>query len=400
MFGIHKRIRLQTIKEKLTFRNQFRLLISLGLIGLFLVLEQQLVIKTLIEIDQQKEEQDGKNRSLAVPEQITTNVPSTTQDITTNINNHVESTLVSAYFQLSSSKHKANDYLDWLNNALCIEDAMVIFTTPDLVEHMRKLRQHAIEKTLIVPMNLKDIQVSTKVHYDDEFWKEKGGVYDDRDINLFKIWMAKSWFVNQAIDRNPFGSDVYSWIDSGHFRFGNHFCGKTVVRHPEIIPKDRVVLYPCRGLKYKIDQRNYDNRIFSGTFGKFFIAGGTISARVNPWRLFQEKIEESIDLYKQNSVSLHDDQPVLQSTCMRNPGLCAVVRWDAPFGTGDQHSKCSRHKIDFNCFVQNGGWAHHTISDFFSMSFRLHHGGDINKMYWDPAMGVPTKDEDPGLYPA
>lgn len=191
-------------------------------------------------------------------------------------------------------------------------------------------------------------------------------------------------------------------MDIGHFRDeGTLFCGKNVVRHPEIIPKDRIVLYPYRslGLKPRKDFQRDPNPLWSDEyFYPHYIAGGVISGGADAWPIFLDKMEESIDMFNERGVSLTDDQGVMQSTCMRNPGLCYVTRWDSPFGEGN--GECVGRNDKMKQCLKNGGWTYSTtaMNHFFSMKYRLYHGGDINTMYWDNALGTPTPDEDPGLY--
>ena len=307
-----------------------------------------------------------------------------------------ETTVVFHYFTLNNSRHDASEYMDWAAFSLCIDDPAVIFTSPDLVDHFKELRSHAENRTLIAPLNIDDIQTGN-TRRGIEFWEEQNG---PKNYNLYKLWLAKTWLVNQAINLNPFNSNKYVHMDIGHFREGPFFCGKTVVRHPEVIPKDRIVLYPYRALEVeKKDMERDADPIFSEGFWSFYIAGGVISGGKDVWPIYLDKIEESIDIYKRRSVRLTDDQPVMQSTCMRNPGLCYVTRWDAPYGKGN--GDClGGSRSEINPCIENGGWTGSStaINGFFIMKYRLYHGGDLKTMYWDNGLGTPSPEEDPGLY--
>ncbi len=81
-----------------------------------------------------------------------------------------ESTLVFDYFTLKGSKHENNDYLGWAKFSMCIEDPVVIFTSPDLVEKFRDLRSHAENRTLIIPLDLEEVQTSN-VRREKNFWE-------------------------------------------------------------------------------------------------------------------------------------------------------------------------------------------------------------------------------------
>merc|ERR1712127_1016925 len=105
-------------------------------------------------------------------------------------------------------------------------------------------------------------------------------------------------------------------------------------------------------------------------------------------------------LYDEQGVGLSEDQSIMQSTCMRSPGLCAVSRLDNDYGTGDFKRGC--YCKDGNYFIFHGclkfaGWRH-GVNNFFSMKFRFYHGGNVKT--WDPGMEIPSEKEDPGLYNA
>ena len=77
----------------------------------------------------------------------------------------------------------------------------------------------------------------------------------DFNVNLFKVWAGKSWLATQAVELNPFSSDVYHWMDIGHFRGQDSFCGETVVRHPEIVPQDSMMMFMRRNLSRELTIR-------------------------------------------------------------------------------------------------------------------------------------------------
>ena len=44
-----------------------------------------------------------------------------------------ETTIVFGYFALVNSTHPSDQYLEWMKNVMCIEDPVVVFTSPSLV---------------------------------------------------------------------------------------------------------------------------------------------------------------------------------------------------------------------------------------------------------------------------
>jgi len=60
-----------------------------------------------------------------------------------------ETTLVTAYFNIPS-KHTHTEYLTWMSKLMTLRNAMVIFTTKDMVPVIYKMRKNQMEKTLII----------------------------------------------------------------------------------------------------------------------------------------------------------------------------------------------------------------------------------------------------------
>ena len=133
-----------------------------------------------------------------------------------------ETTVVTAYFSIPS-KHSGEEYEKWMKNCLSLQDAMIIFTTADMVPTMETLRVHAINRTHIVHMELSDVwvakangEISNRAGKSSEdFWKEQLEIDPERErhqsYELFWIWLSKTWFVNESIHRlrNPFSSSVF-----------------------------------------------------------------------------------------------------------------------------------------------------------------------------------------------
>jgi len=302
-----------------------------------------------------------------------------------------ESTIVTAFFEFPNSKSDIESYLSWSKSSLCINDAMVIFT--NVPDKLAKLRSHATDRTIIIPMKTEDIQVGNNIRLSDEQWENQmkmisGG--KGYDMRLYKVWAGKSWIVNQALQLNPFSSSVYHWMDIGHLReSGDLFCGETLVRHPEIVPDDRIMLFMRSGLT----ARNHvpENVVVPAGFPSIFIPGGWIAGRRDVWPKFLERFEETIAMYMISGVPITEDQALLQTTCTHNEGLCAIVRRDNYFGYADKSEQYDRCYGVKEC-KEKEGYKEPGVNNFFRMKFYFWHGGNFK--FWDPATGFPSEDED------
>ena len=314
-------------------------------------------------------------------------------------NGHIfNSTIATAFFELPNSKHGIDEYLEWAKNSLCLTDAMVIFT--NVPEKLAPLREHAKDRTVIVPMQVEELEIGNDIHITDEQWEHQleivSGFYQGKnfDFNLFKIWAGKSWLVNQALELNPFSSDVYHWMDIGHFRKEPWFCGETVVRHPEIVPEDRMMLFMGRDIRIQENREVPDAIVVKDEFASTYIPGGWIAGRANVWPEFLQRFEETISIYLLLGISLTEDQALLETTCIRNEGLCALVRRDNHVGYVDQTKQfetCSDEECKEKAGWRQGGWC-----TFFNMKYYFWHGGNFK--FWDPATGLPSEDEDFALW--
>ena len=69
---------------------------------------------------------------------------------------------------------------------------------------------------------------------------------------------------------------------------------------------------------------------------------------------------------------------------------------DSDFGVGDGQGNCREgSRFRFSQCLTRPGWRN-GVNHFISMKFRFYHGGDIK--FWDPAKGIPSREQDPGLY--
>ena len=65
-------------------------------------------------------------------------------------------TVVTGFFRISS-KHSASEYDQWMPNMLSLQDAMVIFTERGMVDHIKALRDHAKNRTAIIPLEINQL---------------------------------------------------------------------------------------------------------------------------------------------------------------------------------------------------------------------------------------------------
>ena len=123
-----------------------------------------------------------------------------------------EATIVTAYYQVLVEGGDA-----YARNMLSLQDAMVVFTSGDLVAEVASLRAHAANHTSIVVLSLDKSEVVRD--YGTGFWSDQVALDPDRsavarkDPRVYVVANEKPAFVHAAMARNPFGSSYFLWMD-------------------------------------------------------------------------------------------------------------------------------------------------------------------------------------------
>mmetsp|Transcript_25647 Transcript_25647/g.60701 ORF Transcript_25647/g.60701 Transcript_25647/m.60701 type:complete len:769 (-) Transcript_25647:416-2722(-) len=231
-------------------------------------------------------------------------------------------TVVTGYFVIRS-KYANSEYDTWMSNMLSLQDPMIIFTEPSFVEQIKGHRQHALDRTVIIPIELKDLPFGTL--YSAEFWddqmKRNPEKKRHKSVELFWIWLSKTWCISEAIRLNVYKSDFFVWSDIGCFR-NKKYNGMTMIEHRETIPKDRIVQMAHK------PPMVLDDPIFNDKYkqkDKHFHSGSQFAGYKDTMMKFHELFLETIDIFLERKMIIVDDQLVAQSCCLSHPGLCAYL---------------------------------------------------------------------------
>ena len=270
-------------------------------------------------------------------------------------------TIVTAYFTLKS-KFAKEEYIKWMSNMLSLQDAMVIFTSPEMVDTMWLLRSHAKNRTVIIPMDLSQLELVQK--HDDSFWEAQLDKDPEKRIHrsyqLFWIWLSKSFFVKTAIGLNVFDSEIFMWSDIGCFRNGR-YRDKEMILQKHLIPKDRIFQmahHEPQAPPYIWWNDKYTQKTL------FYHSGSQMIGYKDTWLTFHDEFMTTVQGFIDRDMFIGEDQTVLQSTCLRVTSLCAYVPMTQ---VSDNH--------------------------YFGLRFVLHYGGDKFK-YWYPPEGLPVERAD------
>jgi hypothetical protein len=267
-------------------------------------------------------------------------------------------TVVTAYFTLKS-KFAKEEYLKWMSHMLSLQDAMVVFTSPEMTSTIKEFRSHAANRTVIVQMLIDQVEIA-QLYSDAKFWEDQLEKDPEKRIHrsyqLFWVWLSKSYFVKTAVELDFFGSDIYMYSDIGCFRNGR-YNSKYMIQHREVVPKDRVFQmahHIPQAPPYIWWNDKYNQKAL------FYHSGSQMVAYKDIWLRFHEEFMRTVAGFVKRGMFIGEDQTVLQSTCLRVTSLCAYVPMTQVM---DNH--------------------------YFGLRWVVYNGG--NYKYWYPPEGLPVE---------
>ena len=264
------------------------------------------------------------------------------------------STVVTAYFPIRS-KYGKESYMEWMKTMLSLTDAMVVFTTPDMVPLLRPLRTHA--PTEFVVMSLEEVPLAQEYSVEST-WQPMLDRDPERKrhagYRVFWIWLSKTYFVTEAIRRNPFRSTVFVWSDIGCFRgkqVMKRYGHQPLVAHPEIVPPTSILFLSHKDQPQPPPSLWWTNKLRQKEY--FYHSGTQAAGRATVWVDFHAKFLLVLQGFLDRQLFAGDDQTVLQCTCLQYPHLCAYI---------------TRNQVKDN--------------HYFGLRYALHYGGNYH--YWRP----------------
>jgi FkbM family methyltransferase len=232
-------------------------------------------------------------------------------------------TIVTAFFELSKTKHTTLEYKTWMQNMLSLKDAMVVFTDKKFAPTIKQFRATALEKTKIIIMELSDTLMVTK--YSMDFWKEQHKKDPEQSIHgesLYIIWNEKANWLQRASKLNPFDSDFFAWVDIGYFRNTNYNNQEMLQQVPSNLGKNQVMFLDVSSLVAGGSKRIIGD-------GKY-LGGGFIGGYAEGIDKWYQSYYDYIDSKKAEFIG--KDQPRMYQTCSSNKGLCNIVQPKSGFG--------------------------------------------------------------------
>ena len=241
-----------------------------------------------------------------------------------------ENTIVTAVFACNIGVYHGINQTAWVKNILSLQDSMIIYTSPDLMRMIRFLRSHASQKTVIVSMNLSDVVNLTRYISTDNVAVEA------RQLQLFRMQLSRTFFVQKAILTNPFNSQNFMWSDSDCFRDNsvvdifNNYVGKKLIYHAEMIPQSAILMMSTFVSKtrepYLLDnEKSHADSVIIGS-------GKQIAAHYTTWPSFHLEFLKQMATYNQTVLWDDFESRILQETCNQQNVSCVFCTPDMVHG--------------------------------------------------------------------
>lgn len=236
-------------------------------------------------------------------------------------------TIVTAYFQLETSKASHNKYLQWMCNMLIIDNPMIIFCDNKSYDFIQFLRKDKLNITRIIVIEFVDFH---SYRFNSQFVQQQK---IDRELNighnsfLYMIWAEKPSFLKKAVVLDPFNTEYFLWVDIGCFRVPN----TKFINWPNIskAPLDKVLLLSVNPFTInelsvsnfnELPNFQFTNRI-SGT-----IFGGGKKVLLQWNEKYYDMVEKFISLGR----FIGKDQSIMNSVYLLNRDICELINWKQP----------------------------------------------------------------------
>ncbi len=269
---------------------------------------------------------------------------------TANSSLEKSTTVVTAYYRIKS-KHDPQKYEEWMHNLLVNVGKsckMVIFTSPELVQYIENICEKNKKGATftVISIEIKDLKIAQ--YYSKNVWWKQYSLDPQkacrRTVGCYLIWNSKIWFMNQAIERNIYGSDKYIWTDIGSFRNNDSaVCASILEKFPlyERISNDKIDIMLIRPyLPHEMNQIVFFNTVHLGG-----IFGGGVNAVRQLYKLFYE----SLHFYLTNNHFAGCDQQILSTCYMRNPKLFHLIQKKNPNDLWNEWFYLYKYWNDPNC---------------------------------------------------
>lgn len=270
-------------------------------------------------------------RAISMPRPATTNVPSTWSEMT----------LVTSLININREGidgRKFQEYVEWFLRTLTIPAPMVCYIEPGLKKIVESIRGSL--PTQIITQTFGETPLAWSTGFIDQVQKSaewRAYAKNPNDINNLSapyvtLMHSKMAWVWNAIEENPFNTDLFFWIDAGLSRFWQGLDPTKTEPHPRFLRslrRDKKIYCQVGGFKEELLKR--------GLYGPKFTTDELIGRNENiimggfwggPLPLVKHLCEFTMRFYIRELILKHrveNDQPSIFFHVQENPQMYAFV---------------------------------------------------------------------------
>jgi protein YibB len=216
-------------------------------------------------------------------------------------------------------------YIERFSHMAQLDNEMIIFSTPDIIEQLKKYRVPKSDKTKFVSLDIfKEYALLRKTISEIQQLKEYQEMISPYQRANPEYWNAdyvmvnflKSSFVNLAIRHNLVSNDLIAWLDFGYCRTADK------------VPASKSWSYDFDKSKIHLfDYMDFDGREINEVIANniVYILGAKIVGGKSVWPEFQNVMTKQLmTLLEHNLVD--DDQTLLLMASQERPDLIQLHR--------------------------------------------------------------------------
>lgn len=240
-------------------------------------------------------------------------------------------TVVTAYYPIKS-KFSMERYMNWAATFLRIKAPIVLFTEPSMENTFRQMRGNLPIHIIVLPFD----QLETWQRYQTQ-WKEHHLLDPEKDRHtpeLYTIWAEKAFFVEKAIQSNPFQTDFFFWCDIGAFR-DPHISQIILDSFPTMryLESDRILFQSVGNIVPTDWMKRHDGirgAVISYTWNEIRMVGGLWGGGIKACLRWKNAYHRMLDAYFRVGRFAGKDQQVMLSTYLDDPSLAKIVHCTKP----------------------------------------------------------------------
>jgi len=234
-------------------------------------------------------------------------------------------TLVTAYYDIKSKFNK-DVYLQWMRTFMKIHAPIVLFTETNMIEYIMSIRYDLPLQINIIPFS----EIDTWKLYKDK-WIEHHKMDPEmhHSPEVYAIWAQKAFFVEKAIEENPFNTSYFFWCDIGAFR--NPSIDPVVLHsfpRTKYLKEDTMLLMSVADMKETDKIRKEDGicgEMISHAWNEVRLVGGLWGGGRNACLQWKKEYQQMLEKYFNANRFAGKDQQVMLSTYIENPSIAKVV---------------------------------------------------------------------------